>query len=104
MKVGIQMLAVMFIAALAFSACSDDDDKGRMTVPENISQALKEKYAAATHIEWKQKGAYYVADCRMDGREMDVWFIVQAEWQLTETDILWTGLPDIVWTAFNSSE
>lgn len=104
MKVGIQMLAVMFIAALAFSACSDDDDKGRMTVPENISQALKEKYAAATHIEWKQKGAYYVADCRMDGREMDVWFNVQAEWQLTETDILWTGLPGTVQTAFNSSE
>lgn len=57
MKVRLQMLAMMFIAALAFSACSDNDDKDNITVPENISQALKTKYPAATHIEWKQKGS-----------------------------------------------
>lgn len=35
---------------------------------------------------------------------MDVWFNMQAEWQLTETEILWTGLPGTVQTAFNDSE
>ena len=29
------------------------------------------------------------SDCWMDGREMDVWYDVQATWKLTETDILW---------------
>lgn len=31
----------MFIAALAFSACSDDDDKDHVKVPEALTQALK---------------------------------------------------------------
>ena len=98
------MLAMMFIAALAFSACSDDDDNDHISVPQAISQALKTKYPAATHIEWKQKGAYYVADCRMDGKEMDVWYNTQAEWQLTETELLWENLPGAVQTTFNNSE
>ena len=40
----------------------------------------------------------------MDGREMDVWYDVQATWKLTETDILWEGLPPTVQTAFEGGE
>jgi hypothetical protein len=55
-------------------------------------------------IEWERKGDYFVADCWMDGREMDVWYDVQATWKLTETDILWEGLPPTVQTAFEGGE
>ena len=34
MRMKIQMLAMMFIAALALGACSDDDDKDDVKVPE----------------------------------------------------------------------
>ena len=44
MRMKIQMLAMMFIAALALGACSDDDDKDDVKVPEAMSQALKSKY------------------------------------------------------------
>ena len=64
MRMKIQMLAMMFIAALALGACSDDDDKDDVKVPEAMSQALKSKYPSAIHVEWEQKGGYFVADCK----------------------------------------
>lgn len=99
-----RMLAMMFIAALAFSACSDDDDRDSIKVPEAISQALTDKYPSAARIEWKQKGGYYVAECNVNGHESDIWFNKQAEWQLTESDISWDNLPGTVQTSFSSSE
>ena len=95
---------MMFIAAMAFSACDDDDKNDNITVPDAVSKALKDKYPAAMDIEWERKGNYFVADCWMDGREMDVWYDVQATWKLTETDILWEGLPPTVQTAFEGGE
>ena len=68
MRMKIQMLAMMFIAALALGACSDDDDKDDVKVPEAMSQALKSKYPSAIHVEWEQKGGYFVADCKVDAR------------------------------------
>ena len=93
MKMKFQLLAMMFIAALAFSACGDDDKNDGITVPDAVSKALKNKYPAATDIEWERKGDYFVADCWMDGKEMDVWYDTQAVWRLTEVDILWGSLP-----------
>lgn len=100
----IQMLVMMFVAALAFSACNDDNNNDGITVPDTISKALKDKYPAATNIRWEQKGTYYVADCRMDGKEMDVWYDANATWQLTEVEIFWNDLPASVQTGFNGSE
>ena len=54
MRMEIQMLAMMFIAALALGACSDDDDKDDVKVPEAMSQVLKSKYPSAIHVEWKR--------------------------------------------------
>ena len=53
MKIKFQMLAMMFIAAMAFSACDDDDKNDNITVPDAVSKALKDKYPAATGIEWE---------------------------------------------------
>ena len=75
---------MMFIAAMAFSACDDDDKNDNITVPDAVSKALKDKYPAAMDIEWERKGNYFVADCWMDGREMDVWYDVQATWKLSK--------------------
>lgn len=104
MKMKIQMLAMMFIAVLAFSACSDDDDNDGIKVPEALSQALTTKYPSAIHVEWSQKGAFYVADCRIDGHDADVWYNAEAQWQLTETEILWNDVPGTVQTSFINSE
>lgn len=104
MKTKFQMLAMMLIAALAFSACSDDDKNDNIAVPDAVSKALKEKYPSATNIQWEMKGGYYVADCRMDSKEMDVWYNAQAVWQLTEIKIFWSDVPPTVQTAFIGGE
>ncbi len=104
MGIKIQMLAMMFIAALVLGACSNDDNKDGVKVPEAMSQALMSKYPSAIHVEWKQKGNYFVADCKVDGQEKEVWFNNQAEWQLTETELLWNNLPGTIQTSFSSSE
>ena len=104
MKIKFQMLAMMFIAAMAFSACDDDDKNDNITVPDAVSKALKDKYPAATGIEWERKGSYFVADCWMNGSEMDVWYDTQATWKLTEVDTSWEGLPAAVQTAFKGGE
>lgn len=105
MKTKIQLLAMMFIAVLAFSACDDDDDKNDgIPVPESISNALKAKYPNATDIDWEKKDIYFVADCWADGKELDVWFDANATWKLTEISIGWNDLPATVQTGFNGSE
>lgn len=35
---------MMFIAAMAFSACDDDDKNDNIKVPDAVSKALKDKY------------------------------------------------------------
>lgn len=35
---------MMFIAAMAFGACDDDDKNDNITVPDAVSKALKDKY------------------------------------------------------------
>lgn len=104
MKTKIQVLAMMFIAAMAFGACDDDDKNDNIKAPDAVSKALKDKYPAAMDIEWERKGDYFVADCWMDGREMDVWYDVQATWKLTETDILWEGLPRLRYRPLSKAE
>lgn len=68
MRMKIQMLAMMFIAALALGACSDDDDKDDVKVPEAMSQALKSKYPSAIHVEWEQ-GAISLQIVKWMGRK-----------------------------------
>lgn len=66
MKTKIQVLAMMFIAAMAFGACDDDDKNDNIKAPDAVSKALKDKYPAAMDIEWERKG-----DCSrlLDGRQ-----------------------------------
>ena len=63
------LLAVVF----AFGSCSNADDD---YLPPNsdIVTALHELYPGVKDIEWSQKGVYYVADCWVDGNELNVWF------------------------------
>ena len=75
-----------------FTSCEDDD-----FVPERMIQhALATKYPDATRIEWEKKGAYLVADCDVNNREMDVWFTVAGEWVLSQTELYRSDVPTTV--------
>lgn len=95
------LLAVICVTFVAFTSCDSDDDYR----PESsIMEALSTKYPNATHVEWEKKKNYYVADCRVDNKDLDVWFNTNAEWKMTETDLLKSDIPTAVSQAIAASE
>lgn len=97
--------AVLFLcAALSIGACDDNDDEV-YAPPANIVEALKQLYPGAENIEWKMKGDYYVADCKVSGDDLDVWFDAGANWVMTENEL--EGLQQLVpavYTTFRDSD
>ncbi len=69
MRMKIQMLAMMFIAALALGACSDDDDKDDVKVPEAMSQALKSNTLPQSMWNGNRKGAISLQIVKWMGRK-----------------------------------
>ena len=94
---------VLITSVFSFSACGDDDDNDTFVPPANIEAALKQLYPGAQNIEWEVKGVYYVADCWVNGSELDVWFDANANWIMTEMEIFREQLPAAVNTAYEES-
>jgi len=95
-EVKFMLLAAMCMAMFSFTSCSDDDD----FKPEDVVQtALTAKYPNATHIEWEKKKTFLVADCRVNGKDLDVWFTTDGQWKMTETELLAADLPAAVTAA-----
>lgn len=98
------LLAVCLgMMTLVFHSC-DSDDSGSSAPSAAFQTALMKLYPNAVNIDWKQKGTYYVADCRTDSREREVWFDANANWVMTETELeTINNLPPAVLTAFMES-
>lgn len=97
------LAACLAMTALVFHSCNSDD--GGSSAPSAAFQAaLMKLYPSAVNIDWEQKGTYYVADCRADSRERQVWFDAGANWVMTETELeTINNLPPAVLTAFMES-
>ncbi|NDV58127.1 PepSY-like domain-containing protein [Bacteroides sp. 519] len=94
-------LALLATTLFVFTSCSDDDD----LKPDQIfTEALSAKFPDAKAIEWERAKAYYVADCYVGNKDLDVWFDGAAKWIMTETELLKTDLPTAVLTALEASE
>lgn len=93
----------LMVAILSLGSCTDDDNGASAPSPA-FEQELRKLFPNATSIDWEQKGAYYVADCRADGRERRVWLDAGANWVMTETELNSTNdLLPAVYTAFQNS-
>lgn len=100
-KVKFMFLAALCVALWGLSSCSSDDDH---KPEEVVKTALTAKYPNVANIEWEVKGAYIVADCRIDGKDTDVWFAADAAWKMTEYELLLADLPEAVLTGLAQSE
>ena len=98
-------LLALCLSMTTFVFYSCDSDNGGSSAPSAAFQAaLMKLYPGAVNIDWEQKGTYYVADCRADGREKQVWFDANADWVMTETELeTINNLPPAVLTAFMES-
>lgn len=89
------------VSAWMLQSCDDDDDLS--VVPVELTDSLSKKYPQATRVEWENDRGYYIADFYENGWERTAWFTPEGIWQLTETEIRFTDLPDAVQTSFRAS-
>ena len=77
----------MAAMAVAFPACSDDDDNRDISaVPPAFVQALDKVVPDAKNVKWEREGEYRVAEFYKNGVDYDVWFDASAAWAMTEMD------------------
>ncbi|MDR2919390.1 MAG: PepSY-like domain-containing protein [Tannerella sp.] len=100
MKTKAFLLASLACAIFACYSCNDDDNNYQ---PDDIVlRTFETKYPDASRIEWENKAGYKVADFRLDSYETEAWFQNDGSWLLTETDIPYNNLPQVVKTSFEA--
>lgn len=102
-RINLLMLIALLTTAFTFSACSSSDDDS-VNPNQAAVDAFNALYPDATTPKWETKGTYYVAECRIENKDADVWFTANGVWQMTELDITYEQLPDAVKTSFEASE
>lgn len=102
MKLKIYTLLMALSAAWSLQSCDNNDDDS-IPVPTELQNAFSSMYPNVTKVEWETKSGYYVADFR-NGYEASAWFTPNGEWQMTETDIPYSALPQEVKASYEGSE
>lgn len=102
MKLKIYTLLMALSAAWSLQSCDNNDDDS-IPVPTELQNAFSSMYPNVTNVEWETKSGYYVADFR-NGYEASAWFTPNGEWQMTETDIPYSALPQEVKASYEGSE
>ena len=94
---------VLLVSLFSLAACSNTDNP---FLPDNpdIVTSFNNMYPNAQDVDWDKKGIYYVAACRVNGHELDVWFNNNAVWVMTEQDIYRTQLPNAVEASFENGK
>lgn len=87
-------LAAMSICAAAFAAPVMDDDD--VIAPKKVEKAFRNMYPEASKAEWELKRDVYVAEFKMDGKEVEAWFRADGTWMRSKTDISAKEVPEIV--------
>lgn len=68
--------------------------------PPNVQAAFKSMYPKANAVAWSQDDGYYCANFVMNGFTKKVWFNPQAQWQMTQTDLV--SLDQLSSTVYNA--
>lgn len=109
--------AVALAALTLMPACSNDDDwdydpetgmpVSPTEIPEAIRSAFYAQYGEGARVQWSKKDGYAVADFEGagPGGEQTVWYgMADGAWAMTETEILFSALPEAVSAAFAATE
>lgn len=111
MKTRKVMKKILFCAAIALvslQACdiSDDDQKREVNnVSQQAKQALNTKYPDANKVEWHSKNNYVIAEfSNTSSSELSAWFDDNGVWYMTESDIRFDQLPQVVKTSFSAGQ
>lgn len=73
-------------------------------IPSEVTEAFKQKYPAATNVEWHDKLSNFSAVFESENEQYEAKFSSKGEWQLTENEIEETDLPEIVKDSYDKSK
>lgn len=83
----IGMAMACAVGMVAFTSCDDDDNDDYARVPDAVTAAFSHQYGNPGYVEWdSERGGYYVAEFRKDGRDHEAWYTHAGLWVMTEVD------------------
>lgn len=83
----IGMAMACAVGMVAFTSCDDDDNDDYALVPDAVTAAFSHQYGNPGYVEWdSERGGYYVAEFRKDGRDHEAWYTQAGLWAMTEVD------------------
>lgn len=83
----IGMAMACAVDMVAFTSCDDDDNDDYARVPDAVTAAFSHQYGNPGYVEWdSERGGYYVAEFRKDGRDHEAWYTHAGLWAMTEVD------------------
>lgn len=98
----IKLVLLPALLGAVLVSCDSDHDRDFDVLPE-VKNAFQSKYPTASNVKWEDKDGYNVADFTNNNKETHAWFDNKGTWYMTETDILYNDLPDVVKRSFESS-
>ena len=106
MKKYLTFWTLLISGMLFFVSCSDDDngpDGSNGKVPQSVLDAFQSQYGQ-TRAEWTIKDGYAIAEFRGENGETTAWYTLDnARWGMTETEILYSDLPQAIQTTISES-
>lgn len=93
------LLALFFITATVSTSVAQV-----RKIPSEVTEAFKEKYPNATHVEWRDKLSNFSAVFESENINYVARFNSKGEWQLTENEIEESDLPELVRDGFDKSK
>lgn len=111
----VKTLTGVAAAALVMTGCQKSGEERtpeQATVSPQVMAAFADRFPGAENVRWSMKGGYAVANFYwVDSRAADhtpnhsAWFgNADGQWTMTETEILYSALPQSVKSAFEKSE
>ena len=82
-------LAAMTICAAAYAGPMMDDDIAQ--APKKVEKTFQKMYPNAQKTEWELKR--YVAEFKIDGREIEAWFNADGTWMRSKEDVSAKDVP-----------
>lgn len=98
---GLFWIILLFPVSCLVNGCNDDKDSFKPDAA--VLTGFKKMYPDVGRVTWKNKQPYNVAEFTMSRMEYDAWFLTDGSWFMTEIDLAYGKLPDVVKTTFTTS-
>lgn len=110
MKTFRTLSALLLAGTLCLAACNDEtrgtDPVTPADIPSGILENFENQYSGVNRVTWTKKNGYALASFTLPGSNGNTiaWYALgNSQWNMTETEILFTALPEKVKTEFNKS-